>query len=371
MNIAINCRHLLKGKLEGFGNYTFELSKRICENHPEHNFYLIFDRDFDPSFVFAENCKTIVLSPPTRHPFLNIFWARFPLHRALKKNKIDLFWSPDGLCNLRTDIPQVITIHDLHFEHYPEDSPKLVSWYYRYYYPKFAEKAQHILTVSEYSKQDLVQSYGITPKKISVVYNGVSSQFKKVSEEIQQQIKIEYSNGKPYFIFVGSIHPRKNVERLLKAFDIFYKRNNGFHLLIVGSNMWRNQTLSIPKGIKNAVSFTGHVQVKTLTQLMSSAFSLVYPPYFEGFGIPLVEAMKTGIPIVSSNQTCLPEIAGDAALYFDPFNELDMAEKMEKISTESSLREELIEKGKIKGDSYSWDQAAKKTWETLEKFLQK
>ena len=371
MNVAINCRHLLPGKLEGFGIYTFEITKRICNNHPEHTFYLFFDRTFDPLYVFSKNCIAVVLSPPARHPFLNIIWARFSLHKALKKYKIDLFWSPDGICDMNTHIPQVITLHDLNFEHYPEDSPKLVSWYYRNYYPKFANKAHHILTVSNYSKEDIVNCYGIHERKISVIYNGVSEQFKPVLEDTVHKTQAQYTQGKPYFIFVGSIHPRKNVERLVKAFEQFYQKNNTFQLLIVGRNMWKNQKMDIPTSLEKSVTFTGHVESHELTKLMGCAFALVYPPYFEGFGIPLVEAMKSGVPIVSSDRTCLPEIAGDAALYFDPFNELDMAEKMEKISNQNNLREELIEKGKIKGDSYSWDLAAKKTWETLEKFLKK
>jgi len=123
LNIAINCRHLLKGKLEGFGNYTYEITKRICENHKEHTFYLIFDRDFDNSFVFAKNCIPLKLDPPTRHPFLTLFWTRYPLRKTLKRHKIDLFWSPDGICDLNAKMPQITTIHDLNFEHYPEDSP--------------------------------------------------------------------------------------------------------------------------------------------------------------------------------------------------------------------------------------------------------
>ena len=369
MNIAINCRHLLKGKLEGFGNYTYEITKRICENHKEHTFYLIFDRDFDNSFVFAKNCIPLKLDPPTRHPFLTLFWTRYPLRKALKRYKIDLFWSPDGICDLNAKMPQITTIHDLNFEHYPEDSPKWVSWYYRRYYPKYARKANHIITVSEYSKNDIANCYGIDQKKISVVYNGVSNNFGPISSQEKLQYQQSYTKGKPYFIFVGSIHPRKNVERLLEAYELFHKKHPEYQLLIVGSNMWRKQSLKVPEAIEENVFFTGHVQMDTLTKLMASAFALAYPPYFEGFGIPLVEAMKCGVPILSSDRTCLPEIAGNAALYFDPFDVVHMAKSMEEITTNSAKREELIKKGLKKAQDYNWDKAASKTWEIIREFL--
>jgi len=369
LNIAINCRHLLKGKLEGFGNYTYEITKRICEDQKEHTFYLIFDRDFDDSFVFSKNCIPIKLYPPTIHPFLTLFWTRYSLHTILKRYDIDLFWSPDGICDLRAKIPQVTTIHDLNFEHYPEDSPKWVSWYYRRYYPRYAHKAKQIITVSEYSKNDIANCYGIDQKKISVVYNGVSNAYRPVSREEKEEYQKSYTKGKPYFIFVGSIHPRKNVERLLQAFELFRKKNQEYQLLIVGSNMWRKQSLNVPEAIEENVFFTGHVQMEILTKLMASAFALTYPPYFEGFGIPLVEAMKCDVPILSSDRTCLPEVAGDAAIYFDPFDIVHMANSMEEIVNNSSKREKLIENGRIKARNYDWDEAASKTWEILREFL--
>lgn len=369
MNIAINCRNLIKGKLEGFGNYSIELIKRICINNPEYTFLLIFDRPFDPSFVFSENCKPIVVPPPTRHPFLNILWARFSLPRILLKYKVDLFWSPDGLCALNTKTPQVITIHDINFEHNPKDSPRLVSWYYRKFYPLFAKSAQHILTVSAYSKQDLSKTYNIENNKITVVHNGVSDLFQPISEGKRLDCQAKYTGEKKYFVFVGSIHPRKNVERLILAFEKFFNKNSDFKLLIVGSNMWSNKKLNIPASIYDEVIFTGHVELQELTEIMASAYAFIYPPYFEGFGMPLIEAMKSGTPVLSSNKTCLPEVAGDAALFFDPFNIDDLLEKMETITGDESVRKTLIEKGFERSKNFSWDQSALKTWQILEGFI--
>ena len=135
--------------------------------------------------------------------------------------------------------------------------------------------------------------------------------------------------------------------------------------------MWRNQSVHIPSDIQEFVTFTAHVKSSDLSKIMGSAFALVYPPYFEGFGIPLVEAMKSGIPIVSSNRTCLPEIAGDAAIYFDPFNAEEMAQQMAKINEDSELRKTLISKGKERVNEFSWDKSAEVTWNIIQRYCNK
>ena len=137
MKIAINCRLLLKNKLEGIGWYSFEIVSRIVKNHPEHDFYFLFDRPFHPDFVFAKNVKPIVLSPQARHPFLWYLWFEFSVSKFLKKNNIDLFFSPDGYLSLNTNVKTLLTIHDLNFEHFPEQLPFLTRKYYQYFTPKF------------------------------------------------------------------------------------------------------------------------------------------------------------------------------------------------------------------------------------------
>ncbi len=371
MNIGINCRHLLPDKLEGFGNYTLEITKRLCLQHPEHQFYLFFDRPYSEKYIFSKNVHPVTFGPMAKHVILGVIWGSISLPKALKKYKIDLFWSPDGLCHLRSKIPQVITIHDLNFEHNPKDLPWFVRNYYRFYYPRFAKKATHIISVSEYSKNDIIKTYDIAPEKITTVYNGASDEFAPVDLNDKNDVRTKYANGRPFFVFVGSIHPRKNVENLLRAFTLFHEKCKIYHLVIVGSNMWRKKSLNIPMELQSYVTFTGHVQVGELASIMGSAFALVYPPYFEGFGIPLVEAMKSGIPIVSSDRTCLPEIAGPAAIYFDPYDIDKIANQMMRITQDSALRKELLYEGKERVKDFSWDRTAAKTWQVLERYLRK
>lgn len=360
--IGINARNILPKKMEGFGHYSFEIIKRLCESHPEHEFVLFFDRAVDTSLKFPENAKTVVMFPPSRHPFLWILWFDFSLPFALRKHKIDLFWSPDGYCSLLTSIPQIITIHDINFEHYPKDIPWIARSYFQYFFPKFASKAKHILTVSNYSKKDICSTYSIAEQKISVVYNAPNNSYKPITEEEKLAIKKEFTFNSDYFLFVGSIHPRKNIQRLIDGFALAQKDIKDLKLVIVGSAMWKDKFISIPKEIENDVIFLGHLSLENLTKITASAFALTYVPYFEGFGIPLVEAMKCGVPILTANTTCLPEVAGNSAIYCDPFDTNSIAKGMVELFDNKQLREELSQNGLKRSQEFSWNQSADKVW---------
>jgi glycosyltransferase involved in cell wall biosynthesis len=168
MRIAVNTRLLLKDKLEGIGWFSFETLKRIAQNHPEHTFYYIFDRKYDTTFITSQNIVPIVAGLPTRHPFLWFLWMEFTIPRILKKINADIFVSPDGFLSLRSKVPQVTVIHDINFHHNPHQLPYWVRKYNNYFFKRFAHKAKHLGTVSEYSKKDIAETYKIDPKKIGV-----------------------------------------------------------------------------------------------------------------------------------------------------------------------------------------------------------
>ncbi|MES2556977.1 MAG: glycosyltransferase family 1 protein [Bacteroidota bacterium] len=368
MRIAINTRFLLSSKMEGFGWYTFEVVKRLVEQHPEHEFVFFFDRAFDPKFVFGPNVTPVVLNPPARHPILFYLWFEWSVRRALKKHKIDVFFSPDGYLSLGSKVPQIGVIHDLNFEHYPLDIPWQPRLYLRSFFPKFARKATQIVTVSEYSKQDICTTYKIPESKVTVGWNGASELFKPLDETTIAEIRNTHSSGKPYFIFVGALHPRKNVGRLLQAYAQFCEQNTEIDLLIVGETLWKNKQLQLPdlgESVKNRIHFTGHVSQTNLTRLVGAAHSLVYVPYFEGFGIPLVEAMKCAVPIIAGNRTSLPEIAGNAALYCDPFDVNSITAAMHELSNNPELYAQLKAAGLERGQLFSWDHTATVCWEVI------
>ena len=363
--IGINARNILSKKMEGFGHYSLELTQRICRNHPEIDFVLFFDREVDPKFLFSENVRKVVLFPPTRHPFLYVIWFEISLRRALSKYKIDLLWTPDGFCSLGSKVPQIATIHDLNFEHYPKDLPLLVRSYFRFFFPRFARKAQKIITVSNYSKHDIQQTYSISEDKIQVVYNAANQDFKPLNQAAIMDVRQHVSNGKPFFLFVGSLHPRKNVHRLLEAFSQCHESLGEMQLVIVGSAMWDKNFLALPEVVKHKIHLTGHVQMNELISIVGAAYALTFIPYFEGFGIPLVEAMSCGVPIVSSNATCLPEVAGDAAIYCDPFDISSIKDALLSICTDTEKRNELSMNGLRRSKEFSWDKSAEQIAEML------
>lgn len=372
MKIAVNTRLLLKNRLEGIGWVAYETLRRMVKDHPEVEFYFIFDREPDPMFIFGDNVKPIVLFPQARHPFLFIWFFEFSVTKALKKIKPDLFFSPDGYLSLRSDVPQVTQFHDLNFEHFPKDMPKIHLWHYKKYFPKFARKAKRIVTVSEFSKQDIVDCYGVDSQKIDVAYNGVNEIFKPLPETEIMEIRGKYSGGFPYFMFVGSLHPRKNLARLFLAFDRFKSYNrNDVKLVIVGEKRWWTDPIQRAydaMSCKDDVVFVGRLSAEDLHRVTAAALASVYVSYFEGFGIPILEAFKCDTPVITSNVTSMPEVAKDAALLVDPFNEDSIAKAMIKV-LDDKVRERLIEKGRERAKDFSWDKAAEDIWNSLIKAI--
>lgn len=373
MQIVVNTRLLLPNKLEGIGWFSYETLKRITNAHPEHHFIFLFDRDFDEAFLFADNVTPLILSPPARHPFLFYLWFEFSVASVLNKLKPDLFLSPDGYLSLRANCKQLAVIHDLNFEHYPKDLTFLVRKYYHYFFPRFARKATRIATVSEFSKADIVKTYGIKEERIDVVYNGCNTLYTPITEELQQKTRAQYSGGNDYFLFVGALHPRKNISRLFKAFDLYKSKNLGStKLVIVGVKYyWTSEIKSTYIGMKHKddVAFTGRLSSEELKNVLGSALALTYVPYFEGFGIPILEAMNCHTPVITSNITSMPEVAGNAALLIDPFSVESIAQGMQEIATNTVLRNQLIEKGKKRSADFSWDKTANALWNSIEKAI--
>lgn len=373
MEIAVNTRLLQHNKLEGIGRFMFETLKRITVAHPEHHFYFIFDRPFHEEFIFSDNVTPIIAGPPARHPFLFVYWLEFTVYDLLKKLKVDLFLSCDGYLSLRSSVKQLAVIHDINFHHYPNDLPWLVKHYYNYYFPRFAKKADRIATVSEFSKQDIAKSYAISNNLIDVVYNGCSDGFVSVSEDKKRAVRKQFTAEAPYFIYVGSIQPRKNLQRLFKAFDQFKKQSGASHkLVIAGQKYFWNKVMKDSLAAceyKNDIIFLGRVQEHDLHQLTASAFASVYVPLFEGFGIPLLEAMHCEVPVIASNVSSLPEVAGDAALYCNPTEIAEIAGAMLKLYNDKKLCIDLIAKGNKRKQKFSWDHTADLLWKSCETTL--
>ncbi len=373
MRIAVNTRLLLKNRLEGIGWFSYESLKRMSIAHPEHEFIFIFDRPYDQEFVFGKNVIPVVIGPQARHPFLYILWFELSVSKILRKYKADVFLSTDGYLSLSTKVPSIAVIHDLNFEFYPKDLPILDLWYYKFFFPRFARKAKRIITVSEYSKYDIHRLYRISNSKIDVAYNGVKEVYQPLEKEQQLEIRKELSGGEEYFVFVGALHPRKNLVGLFKAFDYYNQdTNKGTKLVIVGNKQWWTKSIrDVYNKMKHKsdVIYTGHLSSERLNQVVASSIAMVYVSYFEGFGIPIVEAFKAETAVITSNVTSMPEVAGDAALIIDPFDYKDIAGAMIRVDEDSQLRDKLIIKGRERAKLFSWDNTAEVIWQTINKVV--
>lgn len=371
--IAVNTRLLQKGKLEGIGWFTFETLKRITQNHPEHTFYFLFDRPYHLDFKFASNVHMVWFPPPTRHVFLFFPWFEVFIPIYLKWIKADVFLSPDGSMSLLSNVPTVNVIHDINFHHHPEQLPGIWRWYYNTFFPRYARKAKRIATVSEYTKNDLVNSYGITANKIDVTFNGVNSAYRPLGIEKDTETRQKYSGGSDYFLFIGLIIPRKNLLNLMKAFEMFRAQHpSNMKLIVVGSRKWwdaSHEEVYAQHSFKEDIIFLGRMQADELHHLLSAAFALTFVPFFEGFGIPVLEAFQCGTPVITSNITSLPEVAGDAALLADPYSPEQIAQAMMQLVNDENLRHQLIQKGKIRALNFSWDKTADILWNCIEKAL--
>lgn len=374
MEIVVNTRLLIKNKLEGIGWFTFETLKRITNDHPEDHFIFLFDRDFDEDFIFSDNVTPLILSPQARHPFLFYWWFEFSVANFLNKYKPDLFLSPDGYMSLKANCKQLAVIHDINFEHHPKDVSWIVRKYYTHFFPKFARKAYRIATVSAFSKKDIINCYKIDATKIDVVFNGCNELYSPINKELQLLTKQTFSKNCDYFLFVGALQPRKNISRLFEAFDKFKaNEKNDVKLIIVGEKYrWtsniKNTYLNMK--FKDDVIFTGRLHSTELHHVIASALAMTYIPYFEGFGIPILEAMNCDTPVITSNITSMPEVAGDAALLVDPFSVSSISNAMIYIYKDEDMRNSLIEKGRKRKLNFSWDKTADLLWKSILKTIE-
>ena len=368
MRIAVNTRLLLKGKMDGIGWFTAESMQRIVRSHPEHTFYFLFDRKPDPEFIFGPNVVPVVLCPQARHPVLWYMFFEWAVPFALKKYKIDLYVSPDGMMPLHPKVPTLTVIHDLNFEHATGNLIASHQKYMTHWFRLFAQNATRVATVSEYSKKDITETYGVKPDKIDVVYDGSHPGYRPHSDEEKAAIRERFTQGSHYIIFVSTILKRKNLANLLTAFERVKTMEPGdLKLVVVGSRVWWQDELAEAYDNmvhKDDVIMPGHVEPADLAALMSAAEALVYPSYFEGFGIPILEAMYAETAVICSNTTSMPEVGGDAALYIDPSSPEDIAHAIKHIQ-QPDTRKELIDKGRKQRLRYSWDMTANLLWTSM------
>lgn len=281
--------------------------------------------------------------------------------------KIDVFFSPAHYLPRFCPAPSVVTIHDLSYLYYPEDFLKKDLYQLKNWTAYSLKKATKVIAVSKLTKKDILKQYRLPDDKVTVVYNG----YEKKSETKSEKFKFRL-NEKPYLLYVGTIQPRKNIETLLAAFFKFKQLYPEFQLIIAGKKGWMFDKIFekvSELGLDNEVFFTDYITDNQLILLYKNAFCLVLPSFYEGFGIPLLEAMNFSCPVVCSFASCLPEIGEDAALYFDPKNSYDLVEKLKLLKEDKKLAKDLILKGKKRVKEFSWEKCGEQTLEIIKSIV--
>ncbi len=365
MRIAIDA-HSVGAGLAGNESYATHLIEALAEIDSLNSYTLFVTRREAverfmgrwPNFVVR---RTLPHSPIIRIPLT--------LGTELRRKPVDVlhvqFTAPPF-----SPCPVVATIHDLSFEHLPRTFRRRSTAQLRLTVRQTARNAARVITPSEHSRRDIIETYRIAPERISSIPLAASEDFRPIKDEKElQRVRHAYGIQGDYILSVGSIQPRKNFSRLIAAYArLRQRRPNGDlpQLVLVGKQAWLyDETLRTiaELGVSSSVLLTGYVPDTDLPALYSGAICFVYPSYFEGFGLPPLEAMKCGTPVIAGNRTSLPEVIGDAGLLVDPFDIDALAFAIERLLDSAKLRSYYCDKGLERSELFSWSDTARRTLE--------
>jgi glycosyltransferase involved in cell wall biosynthesis len=369
MTIAVNANFLNTDYPCNNGDFIFECFSRLAKKYPQHNFIYFVDANFDEKYITSKNITTVITGPQIKNPFLLQYRLNYKIPSLLKKYKADIFISAGGYCSLRTKLPQCVIINDLSFLQLPQFFSKRWLNFYKKNTEKFLTKAKVIVTTAEFFKKDIINKYKIASDKIDVANTAANNNFKPSTWQQKDAIKEKYAEGLEYFLYAGPVNTGSNLITLLKAFSFFKKRQKSNMQLLLMS-----KSAAIDKDfIKSLASYKYRDEVKSLDnlsdeniiQITGAAYAMIYPSLYDGCGTSLLQAMQSDIPVITANNTAMPEICSDAALYINPSDFNDIAEKMMLLFKDEDLRNELIIKGRQQAAMYNWDKTADKVWEII------
>jgi len=356
MKIAINL--IPFSSVQGIEIYSQNIIK--CFLKLSNDDFFIFTSNDLPKILNFNKLNTIRVN--LKQKYKKALWQQFNIYSFIKKYKIDLLLSPSPSAPFFCK-NKIVIIHDCAYDRFQEFDNFLSKFYFRimYYGAKYFSKK--IITPSIFSKNELINFYGINPDKIEVIYEAVP-ELPVVGENFFIEKLEKFKINKLYFLYIGNTRPRKNIVGLIKAFKLFLNKSGQDYLLVIAGRI-EKRFLNLEKEIKKAeledrVILTDFVTQEEKTLLYKKSTALCFPSFYEGFGLPILEAQSLGVPVLTSNTASMPEVAGKGALYVNPYDINDIAEGMVKLIENNDLRHELIRKGFENIKRFSWEESVRK-----------
>ncbi|HRY82227.1 MAG TPA: glycosyltransferase family 1 protein [Candidatus Moranbacteria bacterium] len=366
MKIAIQAADLDWSRIDGTRVYILNLLKYFGKIDPESQFLIYHKKNFNPELTPPDFSNYKVLEKP-----FPLFWTQIKLCYSLFREKPDALWMPMHNIPIfrNKKVKTTVTIHDLAFKYFPDHFRKfdliklnlLASWAIR--------KSDKIIAISEASKKDILKFYPeIQEDKIKVIYHGFDKEIFERERDLEkeQEIKNKFNIQGRYILYVGALQPRKNLKTLISAFGELKKEEEykNVKLVLAGEKAWLWK--EIFEQIKNSpvaseIITPGKIKFSDLGHLMRGAEIFCFPSLYEGFGIPVLEAFISKVPVICARNSSLPEVAGEAALYFEPKNQIELAQQIKKVLDDSELRNSLIAKGLEQAKKFSWEKCARET----------
>jgi len=360
--------------LSGIARYTVELVRALARVEPAPEMFLLTAGE--PAVLGSANGYTRLPLRGCRLLPALITLGNVLIPYASRRARLQVIHDPTGVTPFLFGAGEariVVTIHDVFVYSCPGTNTLLDTLIYRYWLPRLLPRVDAVITVSQTSKGDIIRYLRVSTAKIHVIAEGVGTAYRHLPAEEVSKIKTRYSLPERFILFVGSLEKRKNLLRLLEAYNRLSAWSGRWHLVIVGArNFWKSTpvTQTVEKlNLRSCVQFTGYIAEDDLPALYNAADLFVFPSLYEGFGLPPLEAMACGTPVVCSNAASLPEVVGDAAIMVDPYDVEGLAEAMLRVLTDASLREELRERGLERAKQFTWEHTARETLKVYQEVL--
>ncbi|MFH1598439.1 MAG: glycosyltransferase family 1 protein [Patescibacteria group bacterium] len=376
MRIGIDCRTILnpgKGEQAGVGHYTYYLIKNLLKNDKKNQYVLFFDYRVTKTREFKQKNVEVKYFPFSEYKkFLPFSYSHMLISAFISRAKLDIYHSPANVIPYTYSGPSVITVHDLAIYKHPEWFPRGQKFSTRLLVPKSLHKAKRIIAVSQATKKDIIKLFKIPAHKIDVIYEGVFREKPKVGF---QAVKKKHGLADDYILFLGTIEPRKNLIGLVHAYAelIKNKRFSKYQLVIAGAKGWKEgevfKTIRKMK-LEDRVLYLGYVAHQDKLSLISNAKVFIFPSYYEGFGLPILEAMELGAPVITSNVSSIPEVTNHSAVHINPTKEKEIVQALAKVLGSAVVRRKLRAAGINKAKQFSWQKCAQQTGAVYRKVYQ-